>query len=422
MIFFKKYYTNEYIVNYFWNFVQVFTKQGFLFYLFFISAKFLNKFDFGLLNYWMSILTFILIFCDFGISASVKKYTSELNVSKNNNDIKEILFPIFIYFIIISILVSISLLLLKSFLIIEISDYIFYLIPVLFFLPLTSILDGFFKGLKKFRFLGILYLVVSSISSIISFILIKTYFLKGVLISYNIFYLFFSVLLFIFVINKISISYNYTLLFQMIKYGFIIGLSLMSLLFFIKIDIIILGQYKYFKEIANYEIINKILQFILIPFGIFTTILSPNITKYYTLKKYLKIKNLLRNHVLFVLFIGILYSLILYFILPLIIKIFLNKYYNTQILEILNLFLLIIPFLAVRILVLGGYIIATGNAIYFFFGNTIFGIINILLDIILIRYFGFEGILISTVICLVLGIIFSSLLFLFILNKKINKK
>lgn len=409
----------EYFENYLWHFIQIFSKQGFLFVLFFISAKLLSKSDFGLLNYWMTIFSFIVVFCDFGISCSVNKYVAEFN-STRSSKLKHILFPVIFYLFIVSSFILFCVILLKGFFNSQVINYIYYLIPVCFFLPLTSVLDGFFRGLKKFKFLALIYLFVGVCLVLISYFFIKLYGLSGVLVSYNLLYFSFSLILLFFVLPYFKMSFRFDVLKKVISYSFVIGFSLLSFLLFTKFDIMILGHYGFLKDIAYYELVNKIIQFVLIPFSIFSTIIGPDITKYFSLKKFDLVREKLLRYSFLIFLIGVIYSLVIYFIVPFILKFFLVEYYDEQTIHILKLFLLILPFLGLRLVFSGGFLTATGFAKFSFVSALLFGLINICLDFFLIGIYGLEGIILSTILCLFLSIILSYVLFYHKINSLVG--
>ena len=67
----------ETILNVFWRGLQLAVKDGVSFVIFILAAKLLNPYDFGVYNYVLAVIFFLILFGDFGISVAASKYVAE---------------------------------------------------------------------------------------------------------------------------------------------------------------------------------------------------------------------------------------------------------------------------------------------------------------------------------------------------------
>src|SRR3989344_5375397 len=81
----------ETIHNFIWRSLQIFGKQGITFFIFIICAKLLTSNEFGVYNYILAAIFFLIIFGDFGISAATSKYVAEYSVT-DKDKLRYILF------------------------------------------------------------------------------------------------------------------------------------------------------------------------------------------------------------------------------------------------------------------------------------------------------------------------------------------
>jgi len=96
----------ETICNFSWRSLQIFTKQGITFLIFILCAKLLSPYEFGIYNYVLAIIFFLIMFGDFGISTATSKYVAEYNVT-NKNKLKSVLFNSALIILTLTILITI---------------------------------------------------------------------------------------------------------------------------------------------------------------------------------------------------------------------------------------------------------------------------------------------------------------------------
>lgn len=388
--------------NFLWRSVQVLGKQGVVFIIFLLGAKYLSVYDFGIYNYLLSILVLVILIGDFGISLTTSKYVVESDGSKNA--IGKIIFnSIFLSIILSSFLVIFTLIFGQGFLEDKIV-LIYFLIPSMVLAPLTSIYDGVFRGLKLFKKLSIITLVSGVFSVFISFFLIKEYGLTGAIIANNFYYLLLLVLMIPF-IRMWRFDYDKKIFFNIFKYSFFVGLMSAGYFLFIRMDILFLGYYNLISDISYYEIVNKIFMLLVLPITLLGSVVAPDTTKAFQEKNYQKIKSNLKNKLL-ILFLGGIFASFCVFGLA---NIFLQnseKYNFNHLLIFLIPFLFLTPFKYVVHFLEQGYLLPGGYAKKVSFATIFFGVLNVILNYILFGRFGLYGITISTFFCLFLLNIF----------------
>jgi len=392
---------NEIIHNLIWRSMQIFGKQGITFLIFILSAKMLSPFEFGIYNYVIALISLLVIFSDFGISTATSKYVAEYNVT-DKEKLKSILFNTGIIIASLTAVISVVVLFFGKVFLGDKYLYVVYLLPLVFLTPITSLYDGIYRGLKKFKYLAIISLIIGLISLSFVYILIKQYGLIGALISQNLFYL----LLFLalgFGYRDFSLKINKDVMINIGEYSLFVGVAGLSYFLYTRIDVLILGHFDYIVEIGVYEIVNKVIMLLIIPFAIISQVVAPDITRLYSKGKldYLVMK--IQKYMFFSFLLGLALSFVTFFFFHLVLKMFLPEYYNSTILFTLNILLFIFLFQCVSYVVGNGFSISTGHAKLNMRVLMIFGIINVILDIILIKAYGFNGLIYTKLIVGVLA-------------------
>jgi O-antigen/teichoic acid export membrane protein len=390
----------ETINNVIWRTIQIIGKQGTALLIFFMSAIFLSPFDFGLLNYLIAVLSLLVVFCDFGISSATSKYTTEYKV-KASKKLNSILFSVSLVVVIIALVISLIIVFFGRSVFDENYLYILYFLPFLFLVPLSSVADGYYRGLKEFKKLSIITVIVGPISLIVSYFLIKEYLLIGAIISQNLLFLLLTVSLFV-LRKDFKLNFNKKVLRTIIGYSVIIGLGEIGYFLYSTIDVLILEQFGYVLEIGYYQIANKIFSVIIIPFAIMGQVIAPNITKLVSKKRYDLVRKKYVKHLYFFLAVGVLLSIVLYLVYPTLLDLFLSKYFIEESVTIFNWLLIMLPMYIIARFLSQGYLVSSGNAKY----NLLmipFGILNIVLNYIFIAHYGFIGVVYSTIICMTLN-------------------
>ncbi len=393
---YKKLFTyKQTLLNIFWRSLQIIARNGFSYVIFYLASFFLLKEDFGYYNYILKITFFLALFVDFGISMAASKYTAEYDTI-NKTHIKSLLSNSIILILLSGITVTIISLLLNYFFFGGQYNNMLYLCPLFFLVPLTSLFDGVFRGLKRFRELSYLTIITGIISVIGFYFLIKFYGLKGAFYSQNLFYLLILIGL-SFQYGYIPLKFNKDIFSSTIRYALIIGVIGIFMFLSTQVDVLFLGYFEYYTEVGYYEIIFRFLTFIMMPYTIIGHVISPDFTKHYTLKNYTWIRHKLKFSIVFSLLGSIIICLILYYFLPLIFELFFPKY-NTFELHKMGRIMLVLFFSNM----LNGFIpliaIATGHARWGMYFIVTVGILNVIFDYISITHWGIWGLIYSTVI------------------------
>ncbi len=410
----------ETIHNFFWRALQIFGKQGVTFLIFIVCAKVLSPYDFGIYNYVLAIIFFLIIFGDFGISTATSKYVAEYN-AVNQKKLESVLFSSALIIFVFALIVSLFVLVYGKLIFPEQYKYIFYLLPLVFFAPMTSLYDGIYRGLKRFKQLSVISLIVGFVSLVFVYFLIKSYGLVGALIAQNLFY----ITLFLFLASgykNFNFKLNKKIMIEIGKYSLLVGIANLSLFLYTRIDVIILGQLGFIEEIGYYEIINKIFMILMMPITLLGTVVAPNTTKNFAFKKYSYIKNKLMKESLFLFLVGLLVAISAFFLFPVIFNLVLPEYDFKMLTQILTLMLLLIPFRYFSSYISGGYITPSGYVKVLSTVMLIFGFLNIFLNYILIGYFGFIGVIYATLISQFLFIATKDTYFYFIVKRLINNE
>jgi O-antigen/teichoic acid export membrane protein len=150
-------------------------------------------------------------------------------------------------------------------------------------------------------------------------------------------------------------------------------------------------------------------------------VLAPTITKYYSQKEYLLIKKKFMKHLTYSAFFGIFLSILLYVIISPLIQFYFSKYFIKETIFIFNLLLIILPLRIISGVINQAHTIATGNAHFSLWTMIPAGLLNIILDFIFIYYYGFIGVVYSTIICFTFAITSFILLYYLKLNKLIKE-
>ena len=214
------------IHNFIWRSLQIFGKQGITFLIFILCAKMLTPYDFGIYNYVLAIIFFLIIFGDFGISTATSKYVAEYNVT-NKEKLKAVLFNSGIIIFGLTIIVTFLTLIIGPWYLKEKYIYVLWLLPLIFLAPMTSLYDGIYGGLKRFKQLAIISLIVGFISIFFVYFLVKNHGLIGALIAQNLFY--FILLIGLgFGYRVFSLKFNYEIIKEIGKYSFIFGIVMIG--------------------------------------------------------------------------------------------------------------------------------------------------------------------------------------------------
>lgn len=406
----------ETILNVFWRGLQLAVKDGINFVIFILAAKLLSPYEFGVYNYVLAVIFFLILFGDFGISMAASKYVAEYQVT-DPEKLKYVLFNAGMVILSLTILVTAGTLLLGPDFLQDKYLYVLYILPVIFLAPMTSLYDGIYRGLKKFQQLALLSTGVSLISLGFIYFLIRKYGLAGALLSQNLFYL----LLFLtlaFCYRDFLFKLNREILKSVGFYALMIGIIHVSAFLYTRVDILVLGYFDLIVEIGYYEIVNKVLMLMQLPFLVYAQVQAPNMVASYCRKGSPAILRKLTLYIKYATAISALLTALLGLTVPWVLRHFLAEYYLPGVIRILYIFLFLFIFQNVSNLVGNTFIISTGHARINMINIIVFGILGLILDILLVRFYGYMGIAYAKLLVMILGSLSLIILYWHALKKK----
>ncbi len=405
----------ETIHNFIWRSLQIFGKQGITFLIFIVCAKLLTPYDFGIYNYILAIVFFLIMFGDFGISTATSRYVAEYNVA-NKEKLKSVLFSSGALIFGLTVVVTGLTLIIGPWYLRDKYIYILYLLPLVFLAPITSLYDGVYRGLKKFKQLAIISSIIGLFSLSFVYFLIKNYGLTGALISQNLFY-FLLFLALALGYREFDIKINKEVIKEIGKYSLIVGFGLLGLYLYTRVDLIFLGAFGFIEEVGLYEFINRFISITMILPLIFATVIAPNITKLHVTRNYVKLKQLFKKILIISSLFGILVVIIFIFIGPLISSFFFTEDDLNNLHKMLYILLPVLFTQSITSITPVAFAVSTGNADISTKVLILFGILNCLLNYIFIINFGYIGILYSTLVCK----ISADFIFTYLLYKRLCK-
>lgn len=364
----------DFSINFVWRFLQIFGKQGVVFLIFLISAKYLEPKEFGQLSYSMALIFLLATFCDFGISTVVSKQASE-SYKTDSEKLKKIMPTMLISVSVFSFFIILTSYAIFSVFFPEQLFYFKYLFPLLFLIPATSLFDGYFRGIKSFKKPSIIVMSSGLVSIIFSFLFILNFGIRGAMLSQV--FLYFSLFLLFLFQNKVSFVFDHKIVKNILKYSIVVGLANIGSMLFLKAFQIVAGYAGYSLEVGYFELVSRIMQIAIIMFSIAGQVIAvDNIHMYHDNKiKFVKFY----KKSLFLSFIFSLVITILFFlIVPGFVKNFFNKYYTAEFIFIFYLSLLSLPGMLVEAFVSNGFITPLGYAKILTYSIVIASLINFL--------------------------------------------
>lgn len=390
-----------------WRILQVTSEVLIQFFIFFFLAKWLEQKEFGLYSLITAILTIFGIFTDFGISNSSTKFLAENFAKGKGGNPKSI--------ILVSVILSFGFLGVVCLIYIGSADIIGkikqneglgsllkFSTPLLFFMTLSVLLDGLFRGARNIKVLAIIEIVSRFFQfiSLIVFVGVFNYGLKGAIGGITIGYIWLVVICFLFLFKKIYNPLKENLnLKSAFKSVFFYGLPniLISIAGFLytKVDILILGYFRDASQVAKYNFAVGIFYLPFYFLSAYAAVLSPVITKEYTLNNSSSLQSIFTKSASISAYLMLFASLgILLFSGP-VIQFFFPKYESSVILLKILSFALI--FKGVGLIAGMAFLVPTGNASINARVLILGAILNTILDLILIPKYGALGSVVATV-------------------------
>ena len=296
---------------------------------------------------------------------------------------------------------------------------IFAILPSIFFTPISSLLDGIYRGRQKFKELFFANIIAILSTLLLTTILIIKFRLFGALIT-----LATTPLLFIFSMIYKSDLKLFNIKLEVIKdissYSFYVFFANLSYFMYTQSDIFVLEHFGYIKEIGYYAIIDRFFYFFLLPSIIFGQVLAPKITEITEFKNYDEIRQKFRLSFFVGFPISVVLSAFLY-ICYIIFYYHFSEYYNLKsYFFIISILFILLPFKIFGSFTVNGFITPSSMVHVVVFTTIIGGILNIFFDIVLIKNYGFQGVFISTLIVHSFCIVVSNIVFYIFICSRIK--
>ncbi len=400
--------------NFFWRSSQTLLKSVLSISILLISLSYLTSVEYGIITYISSIMMLFIIVCDFGISASASKYTAEYSALQSDNE-KKVFGSASVIIIILATISSLFIIIFGSKLFHNYYKYILVLIPNLYITPFISLLDGIYRGKKKFKDLFFRNIYACGFAIGISFILIMKYKLFGAVLSV-------AAIQFIYLIGLLfsapisTRGFNSDVMRKIAKYAMYIGIANVSYFMYTRIDILIMEKFGYMVEIGYYGIIDNIFNFILMPSIILGQTIAPDASRWSSMKEYNKLREKFRLSAIYGLPLSIVTAILIYIFFIVILNQWGSKYNDESFIQILKILSFLLPLKIWGSFTANAFITPSGYAKILSVLTFLGGLSNIILDLVLIKYYGFVGVFLATLIVHSICISLSN----FIYFKKLN--
>lgn len=391
----------ETISHFIWRILQLVSKEGVSVIIFFVAAKLLDPYTFGIYNYVLAAVLFLSVFGDFGISISASKYIAEFEATAPERA-GLVLANAGIMIVALAIIITLITLSLGGDVFKENYVYVLYALPLVFLIPATSLYDGIYRGLRRFPTLARISLVAGLLSLLIVYPLIRLFGLTGALFAQNLYY---GLLLLglVWSYRDFRLRIAKSVLRQIASYASIIGIIYVSFFLYTRVDILVLGVFGHIVQINYYEIANKCIMIITFPFLAFAQIKAPRIVaSYYTTSRE-AVLGTFRQYLRYAFFTACMLSIGMAIAIPFILSWFLPAYNIISVLIIAYLLLVVYPFDVVANFIGNTFIISTGHAKLNMVNLFLFGLANVVFDIVFVYLFGFMGIVYAKLPVVILG-------------------
>jgi O-antigen/teichoic acid export membrane protein len=391
----------ETIAHFIWRSLQLVSKEGVSVIIFFVAAKLLDPFTFGIYNYVLAAVLFLAVFGDFGISVSASKYIAEFDVTAPERT-GLVLANAGVMIIALTCVITLITLFLGETVFKENYVSVLYALPLVFLIPATSLYDGIYRGLRRFPSLAKISLVAGLFALGLVYPLVRLFGLSGALLAQNLYY---SLLL-------LGLAWSYrdfhlrfakSVLRNIASYASIIGIIYISFFLYTRVDILVLGAFGHIVEINYYEIANKFIMIITFPFLAFAQIKAPRIVACYHTQTREALLGTFRRYLRHAFVTACLLSAGMAIVIPLALRWVLPAYNTIAVLVIAYLFLVIYLFDVVANFTGNTFIISTGHAKINMVNLVVFGIANVVFDILFVYLFGFMGVAYAKLPVTILG-------------------
>ena len=382
--------------DFLWRAAQLVGKQGVTFLIFLMAATLLTPYEFGMYNYLLALVFLLVIFADFGISTAASTYAAGYNAT-DPRKLSRLLFNSVLVILSASGIVFAVIALTGRFYLGERYVYLMHLSPALVLIPLTSLYDGMYRGLRRFRQLSVITMAVGVFSMPIVYVFVRMWGLVGALHAQNVFYLVLAAALMI-GHGRFEAKFDFRILWTVARYAVFIGVANVSFFLYTKMDVIILQHFNYVVEIGYYEMAMRIFNILMLPCLVLGQILAPGITAMFAKGEFRDIRRQARRWGGLLLVYSAVLSVAGYWGVRFALKAFLPQYCTEAMLQTLFLLAFLLPFKNWGTVLTQAFVVPGGYARSLSVITLLGGVLNIASDLILILRMGYIGVIWSTLI------------------------
>jgi O-antigen/teichoic acid export membrane protein len=373
--------------------VQTFAREGVSFAVFSIAAYFLAPDVFGEYNYVMAIAFLLIMFGDFGISTAMSRFAAE-HANKEPDSLLAAFTGVVFGAAGVALGVGIFASIFGPLLWGTHYQYILLVLPLVLFVPLVALFDGLYRGQMRFRELTVVTTVAGLPVLLLSAPLIHYFGILGAFLAQDAYYL---VLLVSFITRhpKWSFSIPPGVLRDLAWYSGVIGLTSLGFFVFSRVNVLILGHLNLIREIAVYEIANKLIAIMMMPFIIFSQVIAPRISRLASEARHSEIASGYARQVIGAAAIAAIVAGGIYLLAPFVVPILLPKYSLQELLPVVNIMLLAFVSQAASGVAASGYSTASGDAHLNMYWLFFFGAISLGAAAYSAENFGFMGLVMT---------------------------
>lgn len=347
--------------NFLWGMFQTVGKQGVSFLIFMIGTSLLSKEGIGEYNYLMGIIVILILFVDLGVSTSTSKYVAEY-IETDGEKLKATMFNSLLIIFCTATVVTLLTFWKGELLLKQHYDEFLYFLPIIYFSPLASVLDGIYRGKRDFKKLAILTISSGVISIIASFFLVQHYSFTGLALSQNFLYGMLFLMLLLGTSGENTFKLNGTVIKNVFGYSLTFSIATLGYYLFSNVNGILMGNFGYFRELAYYELLNKAFIIPLLPFTILGQVLAPVFTGHYAKGNYSKVFEDYVKYLKTMIWVGLLFIAVAVVVIPLFVYLLANKYFDPFLFTLFIPILFLFTQMAMSAPMTSGIVVATGHA------------------------------------------------------------
>jgi O-antigen/teichoic acid export membrane protein len=403
--------------NFLWGMFQTLGKQGVSFLIFMIGTTLLSKEGIGEYTYLMGIIVILILFVDLGVSTSTSKYVAEY-IETDGEKLKATMFNSLLIIFCTATLVSALVIWHGQSVLKQHYDEFLYFLPIIFFSPLASVLDGIYRGKREFRKLAILTISSGLISVVAAFFLVTNYSFMGLALSQNFLYGLLFLMLLLGMTGVHTFKLNKEVIRNVFGYSLTFSIATLGYYLFSNINGVLMGNFGYFRELAYYELLNKLFIIPLLPFTILGQVLAPVFTGHYARKDYKRVFDDYKKYLKRMFIVGGVFIVVALCIIPLFVFLLANKYFDPFLFTLFIPLLFLFTEMAMSAPMTSGIIVSTGHAGLMMGLNILSGIISATASYLLLR----EGMVVESVYSMLIVHTLAFILMNIIFYRKMQSK